>query len=117
MRQYHKLTGNPQKTKLIARQGAYHGTGFGALALTGLAALKNPFEPVMPGGCHVVDTNMYRLPVGHEPLECAEAIRERIIFEGPETVAAVFLEPVQNSGRLIPPPDGYFRGSAKSAMS
>ena len=108
-RQYHKLTGNPQKVKVIAREGAYHGTGMGALALTGIAPLKNMFEPVMPGGRHVPDTNMYRLKPGHDPLECAEAIREKILFEGPETVAAVFLEPVQNSGGSIPPPDGYFQ--------
>lgn len=108
-RQYHKLAGNPLKTKLIAREGAYHGTGMGALALTGIAALKTMFEPVMPGACHVPDTNAYRRPSGIDPLYCAEAIRDRIIFEGPETVAAVFLEPVQNSGGSIPPPEGYFQ--------
>lgn len=108
-RQYHKLTGSPQRTKIIAREGAYHGTGMGALALTGIAAVKSMFEPVMPGACHVPDTNAYRLKPGHGPLECAEAIRERIVFEGPETVAAVVLEPVQNSGGSIPPPPGYFQ--------
>jgi adenosylmethionine-8-amino-7-oxononanoate aminotransferase len=108
-RQYHKLTGNPQKTKIIAREGAYHGTGLGALALTGIAALRNPFEPLMPGACHVPDTNAYRLPEGRDPLDSAEAIRHRILFEGPETVAAVLLEPVQNSGGSIPPPPGYFQ--------
>ena len=107
-RQYHKLTGNPLKTKIITRQGAYHGTGLGALALTGIAQLKNAFEPLMPGACHVPDTNMYRLRHGADPLDCAEAIRELILFEGPETVAAVVLEPVQNSGGSIPPPEGYF---------
>jgi adenosylmethionine-8-amino-7-oxononanoate aminotransferase len=107
-RQFHKLTGNPLKTKLIAREMAYHGTGLGALALTGIAYMKTPFEPVMPGACHVPNTNGYRLPAGADPLAAAEAIRERILFEGPEAVAAVFLEPVQNSGGCIPPPNGYF---------
>jgi adenosylmethionine-8-amino-7-oxononanoate aminotransferase len=108
-RQYHKLSGNPLKTKIIARAGAYHGTSLGALALTGIAPLKVPFEPVMPGACHVPNTNTYRLPEGADPLDLAEAVRERILLEGPETVAAVFMEPVQNSGGCIPPPDGYWQ--------
>ncbi|MHB1834593.1 MAG: aminotransferase class III-fold pyridoxal phosphate-dependent enzyme, partial [Solirubrobacteraceae bacterium] len=49
-RQYHKLTGNPLKTKVIAREIAYHGTSLGALSATGIQGLKTPFEPVAPGG-------------------------------------------------------------------
>src|SRR4051794_1969497 len=52
VRQYPKLTGNPQKTKLVARELAYHGTTMGALAATGIAGLRAPFEPYMPGGVH-----------------------------------------------------------------
>jgi adenosylmethionine-8-amino-7-oxononanoate aminotransferase len=107
-RQYHKLSGSPQKTKIIARETAYHGTGFGALALTGIAVMKTPFEPLMPGACHVPNTNTYRLGEHEDPMRFADAIRDRILFEGPDTVAAVVLEPVQNSGGCIPPPDGYF---------
>jgi adenosylmethionine-8-amino-7-oxononanoate aminotransferase len=108
-RQYHKLTGNPNKTKLIAREVAYHGTSLGALAATGITSLREPFEPLTPGGCHVPNTNVYRLPEGHHPDELAEAICERIEFEGPDTVAAVILEPVQNAGGCFTPPDGYFQ--------
>src|SRR5204863_8328695 len=50
-RQYHKLTGHPNKTKVIAREIAYHGTSLGALAATGITGLRAPFEPLMPGGC------------------------------------------------------------------
>jgi adenosylmethionine-8-amino-7-oxononanoate aminotransferase len=108
VRQYHKLTGNPLKTKTISRQTAYHGTTMGALSITGISAARRPFEPLVPGGCHVPPTNLYRLPRGHRPEDLAEAIRDRILFEGPETVAAVFLEPVQNSGGCFVAPDGYF---------
>jgi adenosylmethionine-8-amino-7-oxononanoate aminotransferase len=104
-RQFHKLTGNPLKTKVVARQIAYHGTTLGALSATGITELRTPFEPLAPAGVHVVNTNPYR-PPAEDP---AEAIRDRILFEGPETVAAVILEPVQNAGGCLPPPDGYFQ--------
>jgi adenosylmethionine-8-amino-7-oxononanoate aminotransferase len=108
-RQYHKLTGNPNKTKLIAREIAYHGTTLGALAVTGITSLRTPFEPFTPGGCHVPNTNLYRLAPGRGTETLAEAVAERIEFEGPETVAAVIMEPVQNAGGCFTPPDGYFQ--------
>jgi adenosylmethionine-8-amino-7-oxononanoate aminotransferase len=113
-KQYFKLTGKPGKYKVISRAVAYHGTPQGALAITGLPAYKTPFEPLTPGGFRVPNTNFYRAP---EPLRtdvkafgqwAAERIAEAIEFEGPDTVAAVFLEPVQNAGGSIPPPPGYF---------
>ncbi|HEY5142317.1 MAG TPA: aspartate aminotransferase family protein [Solirubrobacteraceae bacterium] len=108
VRQYHKLTGNPNKTKIIARNVAYHGTTLGALSATGVTGLRAPFEPFTPGGCHVANTNLYRLPPGYGAENLAEAIAERIEFEGPETVGAVILEPVQNAGGCFTPPAGYF---------
>jgi adenosylmethionine-8-amino-7-oxononanoate aminotransferase len=108
-RSYHRLRGDGQRTKLIARELAYHGTSLGALAATGLTALRTPFEPLTPGGCHVPNTNSYRWPAERDPLWAADAIEERIEFEGPETVAAVILEPVQNAGGCIVPQDGYFQ--------
>ncbi|MDT5228693.1 MAG: hypothetical protein QOH94_2486 [Mycobacterium sp.] len=113
-KQYFKLTGRPGKYKVISRAVAYHGTPQGALAITGLPAYKTPFEPLTPGGFRVPNTNFYRAP---EPLRsdvkafgqwAADRIAEAIEFEGPDTVAAVFLEPVQNAGGSIPPPPGYF---------
>jgi adenosylmethionine-8-amino-7-oxononanoate aminotransferase len=106
-RQFHKATGNPLKTKIIARDTAYHGTTLGALSATGITSLRTPFEPLTPGGCHVPNTNMYRFE-GRDPAELAEAIAQRIEFEGPETVAAVILEPVQNAGGCFVPPEGYW---------
>ncbi|MDQ6606441.1 MAG: aspartate aminotransferase family protein [Actinomycetota bacterium] len=108
-RQYHKLRGKPNKTKVIAREIAYHGTSLGALSATGITALREPFEPLTPGGCHVPNTNVYRLAPGITDSSLAEAIADRIEFEGPDTVGAVILEPVQNAGGCFTPPEGYFQ--------
>src|SRR3954465_3570458 len=108
-RKYHDLNGEGKRTKIIARELAYHGTSLGALAATGLTSLRAQFEPLTPGGCHVPNTNSYRWPAGRDPLWAADAIEERILFEGPETVAAVILEPVQNAGGCFVPQDGYFQ--------
>jgi adenosylmethionine-8-amino-7-oxononanoate aminotransferase len=113
-KQYFKLTGKPGKHKVIARSIAYHGTTHGALAITGLPLYKAPFEPVTPGGFRVPNTNYYRAPASFAGdvkgfgRWAADRIAEAIEFEGPDTVAAVFLEPVQNAGGCIPPPPGYF---------
>jgi adenosylmethionine-8-amino-7-oxononanoate aminotransferase len=114
-KQYFKLTGKPGKYKVLSRSVAYHGTSQGALAITGLPDYKAPFEPLTPGGFRVPNTNVYRAPAPYDAdpkafgVYCADRIAEAIEFEGPDTVAAVFLEPVQNSGGSIPPPPGYFQ--------
>src|SRR6204780_3564951 len=108
-RQYHKVTGNPQKTRIVAREIAYHGTTLGALAATGISSLKNPFEPVMPGGYHVPNTNTFRMPHGLDASQLADTVAEKIEFLGPETVAAVIMEPVQNAGGSFVPPEGYWQ--------
>jgi adenosylmethionine-8-amino-7-oxononanoate aminotransferase len=104
-RQYHKLNGEGGRYKVISRKLAYHGTTMGALTATGLPGARRPFEPLFPGSAHVANTNPYR-PETDDP---AEAIRERIEWEGPETVSCVILEPVQNSGGCFLPPEGYFQ--------
>ncbi len=108
-RQYHKLTGKPNKYKVIAREIAYHGTSLGALSATGITGLRQPFEPLAPGGYHVPNTNTYRLPHGMSESDLVEAFAEKIEFEGPDTVAAVIVEPVQNAGGCFTPPEGYFQ--------
>ncbi len=108
-RQYFKVTGKPNKTKLISREIAYHGTSLGALSATGITSLREPFEPLVPGDRHVPNTNTYRIPAGVTEGWFAESIADVIEFEGPDTVAAVILEPVQNAGGCFTPPDGYFQ--------
>lgn len=108
-RNYHRMHGHGQKTKVIARQIAYHGTTLGALSATGVTEMKAQFEPVAPGAIHVPNTNLYRWPEDRDPLLLADAIEEAIMFEGPETVGAVILEPVQNAGGCFVPPEGYFQ--------
>jgi adenosylmethionine-8-amino-7-oxononanoate aminotransferase len=130
---YFKLTGKPMKHKVISRTIAYHGTTQGALSITGLPSLKEQFEPLVPSTFRVPNTNFYRAGGGfvasrsgdggtaeHGAGEAdrslvefgrwaADRIAEAIEFEGPDTVAAVFLEPVQNAGGCFPPPPGYFQ--------
>ena len=111
-RQYFRAIGQGTRHKVIARRTAYHGTTLGALAITGIPALRTPFEPLVPGVAHVANTNRYRHPMGDDEkafmLAVTDAIEDAIVFEGPETVAAVFLEPVQNAGGCFVPPEGYF---------
>jgi adenosylmethionine-8-amino-7-oxononanoate aminotransferase len=106
---YHGMRGEPTRHKLVSRELAYHGTSMGALTATGLTPLRTPFEPLTPGGVHVPNTNSYRWQEDRDPLWAADAIEEAIVFEGPETVAAVILEPVQNGGGCFVPQEGYFQ--------
>ena len=108
-RNWHRLNGDGQRVKVIAREVAYHGTTLGALSATGIPGLRSVFEPLTPGGCHVPNTNSYRWPEDRDPLWAADQIEHRILFEGPETVSCVILEPVQNAGGCFAPPEGYWQ--------
>jgi adenosylmethionine-8-amino-7-oxononanoate aminotransferase len=113
-KQFFKLTGKPQKTKVISRMTAYHGTTHGALSITGVPAMRQAFEPLVPGAFKVPNTNFYRATEHADDLErfgrwAADQIEVAILAEGADTVAAVFLEPVQNSGGCYTPPPGYFQ--------
>ncbi|HKH11828.1 MAG TPA: aspartate aminotransferase family protein [Rubrobacter sp.] len=102
-RQYHKTNGEPGRYKIISRDVAYHGTTMGALSVTGLPSFKAPFEPLPGGFFHVKNTQQ-------DPEGAADAIEQMIEAEGPDQVAAVILEPVQNAGGcLVPPPDYWTR--------
>jgi adenosylmethionine-8-amino-7-oxononanoate aminotransferase len=101
-RQYHKTNGEPGRYKIISRDVAYHGTTMGALSVTGLPGFKAPFEPLPSGFFHVKNTQQ-------DPEGAADAIEQMIETEGPELVAAVILEPVQNAGGCLVPPPDYWR--------
>jgi adenosylmethionine-8-amino-7-oxononanoate aminotransferase len=114
-KQYFKAIGQPNRYKVISRSIAYHGTSMGALAITGLPGIKEPFEPLPAGGVRVPNTNFYRAPefvaddVTAFGIWAADEIERAILREGEDSVAAVFLEPLQNSGGCFPPPPGYFQ--------
>ena len=112
---YFKRTASLAGTRCSAASIAYHGTSMGALAVTGLSAIKHDFEPLPPGGVRVPNTNFYRAPDFAASDEetfgvwAADEIERAILREDAESVAAVFLEPVQNSGGCFTPPPGYFQ--------
>ncbi|WP_031468204.1 aspartate aminotransferase family protein [Sciscionella sediminilitoris] len=114
IKQYFKLTGKPMKHKVISRTIAYHGTTHGALSINGIPAHRQNFEPLVPGTHKAANTNIYRSPIfGDDPKAfgewVADEIERAILMEGADSVAAVFLEPVQNAGGCFPPPPGYFQ--------
>ena len=113
-RQYHKMRGDTARYKVISRDIAYHGTTLGALTITSLESYRQPFEPLVPGAIKVPAVNFYRAETHADDFEAyglwsAQQIEEALLREGPETVAAVFLEPVQNAGGCFTPPPGYWQ--------
>ncbi|HEY1854911.1 MAG TPA: aspartate aminotransferase family protein [Solirubrobacterales bacterium] len=112
VRQFHLANGEPQRTKAIARDVAYHGVTLGALSFTGVEKFKQPFGPAPVQTRHVSNTNRFRDECPEEE-QCANLLYEidaAIRFEGPETVAMIIAEPVQNAGGCLTPPAGYWQG-------
>jgi adenosylmethionine-8-amino-7-oxononanoate aminotransferase len=103
-----------RRWKAVARRIAYHGTTMGALSINGIAALRVPFEPLVPDVIHVRNTNRYHRPPEESEAEFTafllEDLEEAILQAGPETVAMVIFEPVQNAGGSLTAPEGYWRG-------
>jgi adenosylmethionine-8-amino-7-oxononanoate aminotransferase len=112
-RQYHAARGE-RRWKAIARRIAYHGTTMGALSINGIAALKTPFEPLVPDTLHVHNTNRYHRPAEETEEEFTafllHDLEEMILHTGADTVAMVIMEPVQNAGGSFTPPAGYWAG-------
>lgn len=110
-RQFHSVRGNPGKTKIISRAGSYHGTTFGALSITGSPSIRSPFEPLVPGALHApkVDPFHSKLDPEAHSIECADAVEAMVEAEGADTVGAVIVEPVQNSGGCLVADPAYFR--------
>jgi adenosylmethionine-8-amino-7-oxononanoate aminotransferase len=103
-----------RRWKAVARRIAYHGTTMGALSINGIASLRVPFEPLVPDVIHVRNTNRYHRPPEETEAEFTamllEDLDEAIMQAGPETVAMVIFEPVQNAGGSYTPPEGYWKG-------
>jgi len=110
-RQYHRQTGNPNKYKVIARYEGYHGATMGALSATGLKRRKVMFEPTLTGFIHVLPPKCFRCPYGRRypdcEILCATIIGDIIEFEGAESVSALIVEPISNTGGIITPPPEY----------
>lgn len=111
-RQFHDANGEPGRVKAIARRTAYHGVTLGALALTGVEPMRAPFGPPAIPVRHVSNTNAFRRPERNEDLAAAllDELEQAIVAEGPDSVAMVIAEPVQNSGGCLVPPEGYWPG-------
>ncbi|MFQ6330963.1 aminotransferase class III-fold pyridoxal phosphate-dependent enzyme [Nocardia sp. CWNU-33] len=109
--QYHKIRGDVQRNLFVSRTGAYHGVTMGALTLNGSDVFRAPFEPLPNRIRKAAPTYPYRCqwcaPVGHCNLSCGDDVETAILDAGPENVAAVVIEPLQNSGGALVPPDGY----------
>jgi adenosylmethionine-8-amino-7-oxononanoate aminotransferase len=103
-----------RRWKAISHHIAYHGTTMGALSINGIPAIREPFEPLVPGVHHVRNTNRYHRPPEESEAEFTafllDELEQTIEAAGPETIAMVIFEPVQNAGGAFTPPEGYWKG-------
>ncbi len=112
VRQYHLANGEPQRTKAISRDISYHGVTLGALSFTGVPGFKTPFGAAAVPVRHVANTNAFRSELSEADL-CAALLAEVeavVQEEGPDTIAMLIAEPVQNAGGCLTPPPGYWPG-------
>ncbi len=113
-KQYHWERGDRSRYKIIGRRYSYHGTTLGGISATGLSWFREPFQPLLPGFIHGMSTCCCHCELGLKPsscnLACLKAIEQLIIWEGPNTIAAVIIDPVPGSNIGYPiPPDGYLQ--------
>jgi len=107
-RQFHKINGQPERTKFVALKKGYHGTHFGGASVNGNANFRRNYEPLLPGVFHLPAPYTYRNPFGTaDGAEIAHAIarlfEDEIAFQGADTIAALIMEPVLGAGGVIVP--------------
>lgn len=111
IRAYQKLRGKTRKTKILSRTFAYHGVTLATTSMTGLASCYEPFDLPLEGFIHVPGPNAYAAGREKEKIAygqwCVQETRNVILRHGAETIAAMFVEPVQGAGGVIIPPEGY----------
>ena len=105
--------GRPKKKKIIGRLKGYHGITIGSASLTGLPANHRSFDVPLPGFIHTMTPHFYHgaLPGESEDdfaTRCAYELEKMILAEGPDTIAAMWAEPIMGAGGVILPPRGYF---------
>lgn len=113
-REHYEAIGQPQRRKAIARHIAYHGVTLGALSFTGVPSMKEAFGPPPIDVTHVSNTNAFRAPDGEDPVafrdRLLDEVRQAILAAGPDEVALIIAEPVQNAGGCLVAPPGYWPG-------
>ncbi len=107
-RQYHKLRGEPGRTKFLSLKKGYHGTHMGGASVNGNANFREAYEPLLPGCFHIPAPYTYRNPFNETDPEklaqlCVNALVDEIKFQGASTIAAMIMEPILGAGGVIPP--------------
>ena len=112
---YHKLRGEPLRSRLIGRERGYHGVGFGGIAVGGIAGNRKHFGPTLAGVDHLrhtlnIERNAFSHGLPQHGAEIADEFEQRLLaLHDPSTVAALIVEPVQGSTGVIIPPQGYLQ--------
>lgn len=111
-RQYHRLRGEPARTKFLSLKRGYHGTHFGGASVNGNNRFRINYEPLLPGCFHLPSPYPYRNPYNEtDPARLAQLIaataEDEILFQGPGTIAAFIMEPIQGAGGVIIPPETF----------
>ena len=113
IRAWNKLRGRPAKNKILSRTFSYHGVTLATTSLTGLPTCREPFDLPLPGFIQVPGPHPYGVNSPLDPVAfgrwCVEETARIIEREGANTIAALFVEPVQGAGGVIVPPDGYLK--------
>jgi 4-aminobutyrate--pyruvate transaminase len=110
---YHNAIGRPQKKKIISRFHGQHGVTLAASSLTGESLSHHSFDVPLPGFLRVQSPHHYRNGRPGETEEryaqrCADELQSLILAEGPDTIAAMFVEPIMACGGVIVPPPTYY---------
>lgn len=113
-RQYHKINGAHSRTKFLSLKKGYHGTHFGGASVNGNNRFRVNYEPLLPGCFHLPSPYTYRNPFNETNPErladlCVMAAVDEIEFQGPETIAAFIMEPIQGAGGVIVPHKSYMK--------
>ncbi|MGF6254838.1 aspartate aminotransferase family protein [Ensifer sp. LBL] len=111
-RQYHKLNGQPERTKFVALKKGYHGTHFGGASVNGNANFRRNYEPLLPGVFHLPAPYTYRNPFDTTDgaviaKSIARLFEDEIAFQGADTIAALIMEPVLGAGGVIVPHETF----------